>query len=156
MQDGLDEQAPFGFAGDDRRTALSALQEPVAAVEMKVSLELPGLLDVTRVAALDEDGADLLLEELDAFGIRTLLDRRSEAKPANARQNKNQVDFLSTRTTLPPRSSPIVSEKIHRRHDFAGGYPKPSAAAAGTNGFPAKALLIASRIATPFFRAVEM
>ena len=45
---------------------VAALEQPVARVEQQVRLELFALGAVALVAVLDEQRADLLLEELDA------------------------------------------------------------------------------------------
>src|SRR6185436_17616252 len=69
--DRLDEEAVIGIAGDDGRGAgLAALQGALPGVEPEAGLDLLGVRGMAAVALVDEDGPDLLLEELKAVGVR--------------------------------------------------------------------------------------
>ena len=65
--DGLDEQGLLEVAGDDGGTFVAALVGAVAGVEDEAALRGILLGGVALIATVDEDRADVLLEELEAF-----------------------------------------------------------------------------------------
>ena len=65
--DGLDQQGLLEVAGDDGRTFVAALVGAVAGVEDEAALRGVLLGGVALVATVDEDRADVLLEELESF-----------------------------------------------------------------------------------------
>src|SRR5205085_2566742 len=65
----LENQTLLGVAGDDGRAGVAAGADAVAGVEPQAALELRRLVRVARVALLDKDGTDLLLEELHALAV---------------------------------------------------------------------------------------
>ena len=65
--DGLDEQRLLEVARDDGRAFVAALVGAVAGVEDEAALRGILLGGVALVAAIDEDRADVLLEELESF-----------------------------------------------------------------------------------------
>src|SRR6185295_12970250 len=70
VADGLDEKAVVGIARKDGgRAGLAALQRPFPGVEPESALDLLRVGAVAAVALVDEDRADLLLEELEALRI---------------------------------------------------------------------------------------
>ena len=70
VADGGQEQAFLGISRHDGGPGLAALARGVPGVERQAALRLARLGRVALVALFDEDGADLALEELDAFGVR--------------------------------------------------------------------------------------
>ena len=64
--DGLEQQALLGLAEDDGRAGVAALEQGLARVEPQAAALL--LRAVAGDALLDQHGADVLLEELDAGG----------------------------------------------------------------------------------------
>src|SRR6185503_12330679 len=58
-----------GIAGHNGGAEIAALERAFPRVEVEVAFQLLRRAAVAGVAALDEDGADLLLEELDARDV---------------------------------------------------------------------------------------
>src|SRR5204863_9303594 len=67
VPDRLEEEALLRVAGDDRRAGVAALEDLLAAVEPEGALQLLRLGAVALVAALDEKGSDLFLEEFEGL-----------------------------------------------------------------------------------------
>ena len=65
VPDGMDEQALFGIARNHRGARFAAPQQALARIQVELRLHL--VAAVALVAAVGQDGADPLLEELDAL-----------------------------------------------------------------------------------------
>ena len=72
--------ALVGIARDEGRAVVAAFENGLAGIDEKAALALAGLDGVALVAALDEDGADVLFKESDLRVIR----RRGHGHAARA------------------------------------------------------------------------
>ncbi len=105
VTDGLDEQAFVRVASDERRAGVATGEDGIAGVQGEAALHLGGG-GVALEAALDEDGADLLLEELEGgcigaggqymtrcSGGQTAEDEGSEMREGRAHADRRGVNI---------------------------------------------------------------
>ncbi len=67
MTDGLDQQAFLGLAGNEGRAAVATLEDGRSTVEQQAAALFPGFAGMAVLTLLDEQRANLLLEEVAVF-----------------------------------------------------------------------------------------
>jgi hypothetical protein len=87
--DSLDEKRLLEIAGDDRGTFVATLISAVYGIEDESSFGGILIRGVALVAAVDEDRADVLLKELEAFlGRRHRLGGGSDGEDCEGREGE--------------------------------------------------------------------
>ena len=97
VADRLDEQALLGLAGDGRRATVAALLQPFERIKPQTALGF-GLGAVALEAPLDQDGADLGLEELGRGVIVFTRAGRRRNEPKHERQGQSRTARLGAGT----------------------------------------------------------
>ena len=87
-----DEAAGLGPADDNGGSVVAALEQTIARVEQQAAFGLAGFGAVAFVAGGDEDGADAILEKLQAFSGGRVVCARGRERQEAGQQNEDGAE----------------------------------------------------------------